>query len=530
VKFTSEGEVTVRARMIEEGWAETIVRFEISDTGIGIPPEAQAKLFNAFVQADGSTTRKYGGTGLGLAICKQLVKQMRGEIGVQSNPGKGSTFWFTARFAKQHPGKTSPPPRPATLQRRRALIVDDNETSRTGLQHLLASWGLDQQTVSNGEDALAALRREAQRARPYEIAILDLGLPVLDGLILARAIKTDPRISQTRIIMLTTLDRKEDPESFRDCGVDDCLTKPVKQKWLLNALTGVIESENGPRAIMSGLVAINDDETGQGFQDAPEVKLRMLIAEDNPVNQKVALHQLQKLGYEADAVDNGRMVLEALDRIPYDLVFMDCQMPELDGYAATAEIRRREGEGRHTWIVAMTAQSLEGDREKCLTAGMDDYVSKPVKIEELRKVIDRRKEMKALAPLSTEPFWVIESSDGEVVDSSAIAALRELDADGDSAIVTQLIQVFLENTPMLISEARIAIGQGAPADVARIGHTLKGSCSNFGANRLRIASARLEQLAGGGSITGAGSLLADIEREFGFVRAALERELTVCAV
>jgi PAS domain S-box-containing protein len=526
VKFTSEGEVTVRARKIEEGWSDTILRFEISDTGIGIPPEAQGKLFNAFVQADGSTTRKYGGTGLGLAICRQLVKQMRGEIGVQSEPGKGSTFWFTARFAKQHPGKTSPPPRPATLQRRRALIIDDNETSRTGLQHLLASWGIDQQTVDNGDDALAALRREAQRARPYEIAIIDLSLPEMDGLILARAIKTDPRISQTRIIMLTTLDRKDDPEIFRDCGVDDCLTKPVKQKWLLDALTGVIESEDGPRAIMSGLVAINGEELEADIQDAPDVPLRILIAEDNPVNQKVALHQLQKLGYGADAVDNGRMVLEALDRIPYDLVFMDCQMPELDGYAATAEIRRREGSDRHTWIVAMTAHSLEGDREKCITAGMDDYVAKPVKIEELRAVIDRRKEMKAVC--HPEQFPPQELSHGEIVDLSAITALRELDSDGDNAIVTQLIQVFLENTPMLIADARKAIGQGSAADVARVGHTLKGSCANFGANRLRIACARLEQLAGGGSITGAGALLSDIEREFGFVRTALERELTVC--
>jgi two-component system, sensor histidine kinase and response regulator len=223
------------------------------------------------------------------------------------------------------------------------------------------------------------------------------------------------------------------------------------------------------------------------------------------------------------------MALEALDRVPYDLVFMDCQMPELDGYAATAAIRGREGDSKHTWIVAMTANSLEGDREKCLAAGMDDYVSKPVKIEELRKVIERRKEMKVVTNAEETPSTAADPPASEIVDANALAALRELDMDGDSGILTQLIQVFLENTPMLISDARRAIGQGTAADVTRVAHTLKGSCANFGATRLRVVCAKLEQLAGGGSIHGAGALLGEIEREFGFVRTALERELTVCA-
>jgi len=518
VKFTAQGDVLVRARKIEESWGEVVVRFEVTDTGIGIPPEAQAKLFQAFVQADGSTTRKYGGTGLGLAICKQLVKQMGGDIGVQSEPGKGSTFWFTARFGKQYPGKAAPPLRRAELQRRRALIVDDNETSRVALQHLLAAWGMEQQVEPSGEDALSAMRREAVRGRQFELVIVDLTMPGMDGLMLARAIKCDPRISQARLVILSTLDRKDDPETFRECGVDNYITKPVKQRTLLEALLTVVGSEEGPRAIMSGLVAMTAPVP---IAEPPksDMFIRILIAEDNVVNQKVALHQLQKLGYFADAVDNGRLVLEALERQRYDLVFMDCQMPELDGYAATAEVRKREGIERHTWIVAMTAHSLEGDREKCLAAGMDDYVSKPVKIDDLKGAIER------FSGLQSAVREVREAGGKDVVDLSALDAFRELDADGSGGILGQLIAVFLENTPTVIAELHQSIAETSTPQVARLAHTLKGSCSNFGAHRMRDLCFELEKRAGDGSLEGAEQLLADIEKQFGLVRVVLEKEL-----
>jgi PAS domain S-box-containing protein len=527
VKFTEQGEVVVRARTLEDGWDQVTVRFEVSDTGIGIPHEAQGKLFQAFVQADGSTTRKYGGTGLGLAICKQLVKQMGGEIGVQSEPGAGSTFWFTARFGKQVPGKASPPPRPAAFQQRRVLVVDDHETSRTALQHLLAAWGLDQQLEPAGDAALATLRREAARGRPFEIVLIDATLPGMEGLTLARAIKSDPRIAGARLIMLTTLDRKDDLESFRESGVDDYLTKPVKQKSLFDALLGVIESEEGPRAIMSGLVAMHGEREPAEAAPPAEQMLRILIAEDNPVNQKVALHQLLKLGYRAEAVDNGRLALEALEREPYDLIFMDCQMPELDGYATTAEIRRRDGAARHTWIVAMTAHTLEGDREKCLAAGMDDYVSKPVKVEALRAAIERCQNQAVPPPA---PRLETPEPAGDVIDHDALAGFRELDEDGDGGLLIQLIQVFLENTPNVLAEAQAALRAGQPAEVARHAHTLKGSCANFGAARLREACQRLETLASGGSLVGAEEMFAAVEQEFAAVRAALEKELPAFAL
>jgi len=522
VKFTENGEVIVRARVAEESWGEVIVRFEVCDTGIGIKPEAQAKLFQAFVQADGSTTRKYGGTGLGLAICKQLVKQMNGSIGVQSEPGKGSVFWFTARFGKQHAGKAPAPLRRAELQQRRVLVVDDNETSRTLCQHLLASWGVEQHLSPSGEDALAVMRREATRGKPFEVVLIDNGMPNMDGLMLARAIKSDPRISQAHLVMLTTLDRKDDFDAFRESGVDDYVTKPIKRKQLLESLLNVIGSQEGPRAIMSGLMAMS----APAVVEAPvkhETPLRLLIAEDNVVNQKVALHQLQKLGYIAEAVDNGRMVLESLDRQRYDIVFMDCQMPELDGYAATAAIRKRTGHDRKTWIVAMTAHSLEGDREKCLAAGMDDYISKPVKIDDLKGAIDRFAEREAREAAAA----VVASAPGgvEAVNRTALDAFRELDTDGSSGILGQLISVFLENTPIVIAEIHQALVEKAPQQAGRLAHTLKGSCSNFGATRMVELCSDLEQLGNSGSLEGADHLVGEIEKEFGLVRVVLEKEL-----
>jgi PAS domain S-box-containing protein len=529
VKFTEAGEVLVRARKAEETWNEVIVKFEVTDTGIGIAPEAQAKLFNAFVQADGSTTRKYGGTGLGLAICKQLVTQMGGDIGVMSNPGRGSTFWFTARFAKQYPGNSAPFVRKASLQHRRVLVVDDNESMRTSLQHLLASWGVDQHLASSGEDALDSMRKEATRGRSFEIVLVDQTMPGMDGLMLARAIKTDPRIAHAHLIMMTALDRQDDMENFRECGVDTYLSKPTKQKALLDALEEVLASQDGPRAILSGLVAMGArSANGRGSSDHSH-QLRILIAEDNIVNQKVALNLLERIGYSAEAVENGRLAVEAIEKKEYDIVFMDCQMPQLDGYAATGEIRKRQGTARHTWIVAMTAHSLEGDREKCLRAGMDDYVSKPVKPENVKAAIERYLMKHGPISIAPDPTAQTEIDPAEFIDPAVLDGFRQFDTDDGPSLLTQLIEVFLENTPVLLRELRLTHAKGAKADLQRVAHTLKGSCSNFGAHRLQAACLRLEQLAESGSLEGAEILLQEIERTFEGVRQALERELPAVA-
>ncbi len=520
VKFTDHGEVVVRANCQEADDTHITVRFSVTDTGIGIDQKGQDRLFQAFVQADGSTTRRFGGTGLGLAICKQLVALMGGEIGVTSELGKGSTFWFTARYEKQAGGGMGTP-RPGKLEDVRVLTVDDNEANLAILQHLFSSWQMREQQAPNAADALALLNAEAARGKAFELAVLDMQMPGMDGLELARMIKKDPRFATTRIVMLTSVDRQSDPEVLRENGVDAYLTKPVKQSQLFDCLTTVMSSDVETREIKSGLVALR--EQPEVLPSIPAAQLRILIAEDNPVNQRVALFQLQKLGYLADVVDNGRLALQALAKAHYDVVFMDCQMPELDGYETTRDLRAIEGEDRHTWIIAMTANSLEGDRQKCLDAGMDDYVSKPVKPEHLQSALSRFTGMRAVQKESRE------TGSAGTIDLKIMAGFREMDVEGEDSLLDKLIDVFIENTPRVLGEARTALARRMSPQLERAAHTLKGSCSNFGAERMRVACEKLEAVAREGELEGAGHLIAEVEKEFECVRLALEHEKHACA-
>jgi PAS domain S-box-containing protein len=519
VKFTDKGEVVVRANCQEMDDTHITIRFSVTDTGIGISQEAQEKLFQAFVQADGSTTRRFGGTGLGLAICKQLVARMGGEIGVTSQPGKGSTFWFTARFEKQAGGGMAVP-RPGKLQNVRVLTVDDNETNRAILHHLFSNWEMPEQQAASGPEALSIMNAEAARGKAFDLAVLDMQMPGMDGLELARTIKKDPRFAATRLVMLTSVDRQEDPDALRETGVDAYLTKPVKQSQLFDCLTMVMSSDIETREIKSGLIAL--DERSAELTAEPAGNLRILIAEDNPVNQKVALFQLQKLGYLADVVDNGRRAIEALAKSHYDVIFMDCQMPELDGYEATRDVRAIEGDERHTWIIAMTANSLEGDRQKCLDAGMDDYVSKPVKPEHLQAALNRFTGMRAVEQETRE------TGAAGTIDPNIIASFREMDVEGEESILSKLIDVFIENTPRLLAEARAAYASKMSPQLERAAHTLKGSCSNFGAEPMRLVCEQLEALAREGDLEHAAELLTQVEKEFEYVRVALEHEKSPC--
>jgi len=377
IKFTERGEVILRAWTESESETDVVIRFEVSDTGIGIDDAAQRKLFQAFIQADGSTTRKYGGTGLGLAISKQLVELMDGRIGVRSVAGEGSTFWFIARFEKQA-ADIRVVERPVNLAGLRTLIVDDNATNRQILKHQLDSWGMLYEEAGSGAEALEMLRSAARCRQPFKLAMLDLMMPGMNGFELAREIKADKAIGGVELVMVTSFGERGDSTAAQETGIAAYLTKPVRQMQLFNCLTKIMGTSQEAKSPVLPLIS-----------DQSEIisSKRLLLAEDNIVNQKVALRQLHKLGYRADAVANGREAVEALRRIPYDLVLMDCQMPEMDGYEATAEIRRHEGARKHTWIVAMTAHALDGDRDKCLAAGMDDYISKPVKIEDLSAVL-----------------------------------------------------------------------------------------------------------------------------------------------
>lgn len=389
VKFTERGEVVARVTLESQTPTSVRLRFAVTDTGIGIPATAQERLFQAFTQADGSTTRKYGGTGLGLAISKRLVEMMGGEMGVDSTPGKGSTFWFTARFDKA-PASTAPErPAPTSLENLRVLIVDDNATNRQILQHYVSAWRMRPEQVSSAAEALAALRRAAAAGQPFELALIDAQMPEMDGLQLAAAVKAAKEIPALALVMLTSMDRRLSAETLRETGIQACLIKPIKQSNLLDRIHCVI----GQAA--SRKVAESQRQPSAADTPVPPVTTRkrlVLLAEDNPINQKVASQQLKRLGYTTDVAGNGLEVLQMLQRIPYDFILMDCQMPEMDGYTAARQLRQMEADGRlrnRPYIIAMTANAMQGDREKCLEAGMDAYVCKPVRPAELKQALEQ---------------------------------------------------------------------------------------------------------------------------------------------
>ena len=518
VKFTEHGEVLVRVTR-ESADGEALLRFSVTDSGIGIPEEAQQRIFEVFSQADGSTTRKYGGTGLGLAISRQLVELLAGQIGVESAPGKGSTFWFTARFETQPEDATQNDEPGLQLEGLRVLIIDDNATNRKLVHLQITSWGMRNGMAENGAQALGILRREAAAGDPYRIAILDMQMPEMDGLTLARAIKADPAIAGTRLLMMTSLGRR-DESAIREAGVELCLTKPVKQSQLFDCLATLAgehlinEPAPQPRAARVSPAKVSRPSADH---------IRILIAEDNIVNQRVALRQLEKLGYAADAVANGVEVLDALERIQYDVVLMDCQMPEMDGYEATREIRKREGDSRHTTVIAMTANALGGDRERCLEAGMDDYVSKPVKRETLAEAIERW----TVRSPRHQPADVIEpasANPGNVIDSSVISELRGLQSSADPDFFNHLIDLFLEETPHRLAAIKDAVARADAKALAHEAHALKGSSAHLGARRIAALCEILEEQGRGGSVLGAQALLNVLLEEFDRVHEALEGE------
>jgi len=387
LKFTESGEVAVTVSVQSKSSARITIRFAVRDTGIGIPRSAQAALFNPFSQADASTTRKYGGTGLGLTISTKLVEGMEGQIELESAPGEGSLFCFTAVFGLSHPAAASAP---APLSGRRGLIVEGNATNRTALADAMRAWGMVAATAESGDEALSLLRGRPGDAAPFDVILVDAQMPGMDGMTLARTIKLNSVLAKTPVIVIGTARRSEAFPIGGDDGSVQWLSKPIKPSHLHATLCTMLASERPTpqdppdeaerSASMVAAVAPGDR--------SPSVPKRILVVDDNLVNRKVAQRQLQRLGYLVDVVDGGKAALAAMSEKSYPIVLMDCEMPEMDGYATTVEIRRREGARRHTTIIAMTAHALEGARERCLASGMDDYVAKPVKLEALTAVIE----------------------------------------------------------------------------------------------------------------------------------------------
>lgn len=518
IKFTDRGDVVVSVRKLGETGNDALLRFEIQDTGIGISPEAQRGLFRAFAQADGSTTRKYGGTGLGLAISKQLVELMGGQIGVESEPGRGAKFWFTARLEKQTE-------RPATadghanLARARVLIVDDNATNRKILLHQTAAWDMVGIEAESGTAALELLRVAANDGKPYDVALLDLMMPGINGFELAETIKAEPELATTKLVLLPSYGQRGDGEKALKLGIAAYLQKPVRQSQLYDCLVTLLAADSAP-VPNPPVVTRPERRTPLAGQPAQEFSpLRILIAEDNPVNQKVALGQLKNLGYRAKVFPNGLELLRELEQTEADIILMDCQMPEMDGLAATAEIRRREGDARHTTIIAMTANALDGESEKCIAAGMDDYLSKPVKPDVLRRKLEHWAAVIANAGAAANGDYV--GDDTPVLDQAQFNTLKDIRPDDNGALVAELIDLFAGEAATNLAELREQAPGGEVAEIRRIAHRLKGSCTNIGAARMTGVLDRLESVVSPGEV---GGLLDNLEHEYERVRERLAAE------
>ncbi|MCX7823689.1 MAG: response regulator [Syntrophobacterales bacterium] len=391
IKFTEKGEVVIRvSRVLEsESDKKTILHFSIRDTGIGIPEDKIDILFEKFSQLDSSTTRKYGGTGLGLAISKQLVKLMGGEIGVKSKVGKGSEFWFTASFGIRREAKCEKMPLPVEISGTRVLIIDDNATNCEILSIRLRSWGMRPEVAYDGPSGLKALYRGIEEGDPFKLAVIDMQMPDMDGESVGRAIKADPKIADTKLVMLTSVGFPGDAKRFRETGFSGYMIKPAKMEELKALISQVLVTDSsGPSKLMITRHTLRESIP---LPDFSHLKARVLVVEDNVVNQQVAIGLLKKLGVLADAVENGFEAIEALMKIPYDLVFMDVQMPEMDGFETTKRIRHYDSQvlNPHIPIVAMTARAFQEDREKCLEAGMNDYVSKPVSLRALAEMLEK---------------------------------------------------------------------------------------------------------------------------------------------
>ena len=388
VKFTLAGHVLITVGCESEADGTANIRVAVEDTGVGIPPDRIHALFEKFSQVDGSSTRRYGGTGLGLAICKQLVNLMGGTIGLNSRPGEGSTFWFTLPLKLDAQPHAQPVPAD-NLRGLRVLVVDDIEVNRRVLHEQLASWEMPSQSVACGADALQALRAAVQAGDPFRFVLLDYQMPVMDGAALAAAIHADPSRGDAVVIMLTSVGHWSEVLGMQGSTIDACLVKPVRQSQLLNTLATAwsrkLQASHG--AQMRLRHAAPPAKTLP--LSAAGHSLRVLVAEDNAVNQKVAVRILERLGVRSDVAANGREAVDMCAMFPYDLVFMDCHMPEMDGYAATAAIRKHQSAEERVPIIAMTAEAMEGCRENCLAAGMDDYIAKPVRAEDLREALAR---------------------------------------------------------------------------------------------------------------------------------------------
>ncbi|MHA7221257.1 hybrid sensor histidine kinase/response regulator [Arthrobacter sp. RHLT1-20] len=481
VKFTASGEVAVRVHIVQADAGRVMVRFEVRDTGIGIDAADHDRLFESFSQADASTTRRFGGTGLGLAISRRLTEAMDGEIGVSSALDQGSAFWFAIPLpvAPAAPAPAALPP--DLLAGLRVLVVDDNATNRLVLESQLAGWGMKPDTVTGGQEALVRSRAEEAAGRPYDIAVLDMCMPHMDGLELARTLSTEGAAVSARMIMLTST-MQVDRAELAAAGIREWLTKPVRSSALFDRLMRLVAAPSGAAsgAVSGRAVA----RTGPAQNSEPSRGL-ILVVEDNEVNQLVARGMVAKLGYQVDLVDDGSQAVAATGKVRYAAVLMDCHMPVMDGFEATRAIRARDGNGRRLPIIAMTAGALDEDRERCTSAGMDDYLSKPVDLAKLEAVLAR------WIPPVPPP------GEGEpVLDPARLTILRALGAPDGHGLLPQAAEAFRQDIQPSLDSLRRALDDGHGEALGEAAHKLKGAAASIGANRAAALCHQLECNAG----------------------------------
>jgi len=536
VKFTHKGEVAVRVSVQESGVRSPnegdgrqdpeesiqnledscLLRFSVRDTGIGIPADKVGMLFQQFTQVDASTTRQYGGTGLGLAISKQLAGMMGGQVGVESVPGQGSEFWFTARFGLRLEAAREMASPPANLTGVRVLIIDDNATSRETLLIRLRSWGMCPEEASDGPFGLQALYRALGEGDPFRLAVVDMQMPGMDGEAVGRAVKADAKIADTRLVMLTSLGTRGDARRLQEIGFAGYAPKPVRHEELKGVLSQALASgtDRAPRSIATRHTA------REALPDFAHRKARILLADDNITNQQVALGILKKLGLSADAVANGREALEALKNLPYDLVLMDVQMPEMDGLEATRQIRNPQSPipNRSIPIIAMTAHAMQGDKDRCLEAGMDDYVAKPVSPQARAVALER------WLPAETDVRCQKAEQDRHpspmVWDRAAM--LERL--MGDEELAGMIIEGFLMDMPCRIEALRVCLEAGDAAGAERQAHTIRGASANMGGEALRELASELEQAGKAGDMESIKIRLEELAASFAKLKQAMKED------
>jgi len=511
VKFTAAGEVVLRVEELRMVQGEVLLSFEVADTGIGIDPASRERIFESFSQADGSTTRRFGGTGLGLAIARQLCRLMGGEISVESEPGKGTTFRFTARLALDRSARERGDSPSGHLVGVKLLVVDDNSTNLCILHHQVSSFGMRCDTALDAASALSMMREAAGR-EPYLVALLDMHMPQMNGIELARAIKGDPRIAAARLVILTSAGNAGEVQEAHAAGALFCLSKPVSPSNLAECLNGAVggSSPAAPPAVAAG--------------EQVSFDAAILVAEDNFVNRDVARHMLGLLGCRVELAEDGARAVEMWEGGAYDLVFMDCQMPELDGFAATGEIRRREaltGEGAtRSPIVALTANAISGDRERCLAAGMDDYLTKPFSLEELQGVLVRWLPRALQKSAASSRVGAQKGADTRGGNAAVFDRAGLVERIGGSAdCVDFLVEKFVESSAQILATLRCHVKNGEGEGIHREAHSLKGAAASIAAEEMREISARLEALTSEGSASGAELLYLQLERAFAAFKA-----------